>query len=59
MQVKSNGIAINCRIDGPEGAPWLMWSNSLATNLDAWAQQAREFKSTFRILRYDQPMRSG
>ena len=54
MQVKSNGIAINCRIDGPEGAPWLIWSNSLATNLDAWEQQASEFKSTFRILRYDQ-----
>ncbi len=54
MQVKANGIAINCRLDGPEGAPWLIWSNSLATNLDSWEDQAREFKSAFRVLRYDQ-----
>src|SRR5437868_14567017 len=54
MQVKSNGIAINCRIDGPEGAPWLIWSNSLATNLDSWEEQAGEFKFAFRVLRYDQ-----
>ena len=54
MQVKSNGIAINCRIDGSEGAPWLIWSNSLATDLDAWERQVQEFKSEFRVLRYDQ-----
>jgi 3-oxoadipate enol-lactonase len=54
MQVKSNGIAINCRVEGPEAAPWLIWSNSLATNLDAWEGQAREFRSTFHVLRYDQ-----
>ena len=54
MQVKANGIAINCRIDGREGVPWLVWSNSLATNLDSWEEQAQEFKSAFRVLRYDQ-----
>src|SRR6202048_5511402 len=54
MQVKSNGIAINCRIDGPEVAPVIIWRKSPATNLAAWEQQVSEFKSTFRILRYDQ-----
>ena len=48
MQVKANGIAINCRIDGPAGAPWLVWSNSIATNLNAWEDQAREFKESLR-----------
>ncbi|HEY7243794.1 MAG TPA: alpha/beta fold hydrolase [Xanthobacteraceae bacterium] len=59
MQVKANGIAINCRIDGPEGAPWLIWSNSLATNLESWEDQAREFKPAFRVLRYDQRGHGG
>jgi 3-oxoadipate enol-lactonase len=54
MQVKANGIAINCRIDGREGAPWLIFSNSLATNLSMWDEQAREFGNRFRVLRYDQ-----
>jgi 3-oxoadipate enol-lactonase len=54
MRVVTNGITINCVLEGPHGAPWLMWSNSLATNLAAWEDQAREFKSAFRVLRYDQ-----
>jgi 3-oxoadipate enol-lactonase len=54
MRVVTNGITINCVLEGPNGAPWLIWSNSLATNLAAWEDQAREFKSAFRVLRYDQ-----
>src|SRR5216684_4348771 len=54
MQVRANGISINYEIDGPPDAPWLIFSNSLATNLAAWEDQAREFKRTFRVLRYDQ-----
>jgi 3-oxoadipate enol-lactonase len=54
MQLKANGITINCQIDGPESAAWLIWSNSLATNLSAWDDQARELKSSYRVLRYDQ-----
>jgi 3-oxoadipate enol-lactonase len=54
MQVKANGITFNCRIDGPDGAPWLILSNSLATNLSMWDRQAEDFKDTFRVLRYDQ-----
>ena len=54
MKVKANGIAINYQVDGPEGAPWLVLSNSLATNLAMWEHQARELGGSFRVLRYDQ-----
>lgn len=53
MKVTANGIAFNCEIDGPEGAPWLTFSNSLATDLRMWDGQAEALKSDFRILRYD------
>jgi 3-oxoadipate enol-lactonase len=59
MQIKANGISFNCRIEGPEGAPWLMFSNSLATNLAMWEAQARELARTFRVLRYDQRGHGG
>ena len=32
MKVKANGITFNCETSGPESAPWLIFSNSLATN---------------------------
>src|SRR5262249_3938893 len=37
-----------------DGAPWLVLSNSLATNLTMWDEQARELGRAFRVLRYDQ-----
>jgi 3-oxoadipate enol-lactonase len=54
MKIKANGISINYQVDGPEGAPWLVLSNSLATNLTMWDDQARELGRGFRVLRYDQ-----
>ncbi len=54
MQIKANGIAINALVDGSEGAPWLVFSNSLATTLAMWDDQARELSRAFRVLRYDQ-----
>ena len=29
MQTTANGISINYQVDGPEGAPWLIFTNSL------------------------------
>ena len=52
MQTKANGISINYQIDGTSG-PWLVLSNSLATDLSMWDQQAKDFSSSFRVLRYD------
>ena len=54
MNVPANGITFNVQIDGPEGAPWLVFSNSLCTTLHMWDAQAEYFKSRFRVLRYDQ-----
>ena len=54
MKVPANGLTFNVEIDGPEGAPWLVFSNSLCTNLHMWDAQAEYFKSRFRVLRYDQ-----
>jgi 3-oxoadipate enol-lactonase len=59
MKVKANGIAINYRIDGPAGAPWLVFSNSLATSLAMWDEQAAALQDSFRVLRYDQRGHGG
>jgi 3-oxoadipate enol-lactonase len=54
MKTKANGITINYQVDGAEGAPWLVFSNSLATSLAMWDEQAAALKDSFRVLRYDQ-----
>jgi 3-oxoadipate enol-lactonase len=54
MKIKANGIGINYQIDGPERGPWLVFSNSLATSLSMWDDQAAALKDRFRVLRYDQ-----
>jgi 3-oxoadipate enol-lactonase len=54
MKIAANGISFNYRIEGPEAAPWLVFSNSLATNLSMWDEQADALRDRFRILRYDQ-----
>jgi 3-oxoadipate enol-lactonase len=54
MKVKANGITFNCRIEGKRGAPWVVFSNSLATNLAMWDDQVTALGDRFQILRYDQ-----
>lgn len=54
MHILANGISINYDIAGKEGAPWLMFSNSLATDFTMWDQQAKDLSDNFRVLRYDQ-----
>src|SRR5215510_12444740 len=54
MQTNANGISINYQVDGREGAPWLIFSNSLITNLTMWDDQVAALKDNYRILRYDQ-----
>src|SRR5262245_2688092 len=59
MRVKANGITFNCRIDGKRCAPWLVCSNSLATNLSMWDDQAAALADRFQTLRYDQRGHGG
>jgi len=54
MRIKANGININYQVDGAEGAPWLIFSNSLATDISMWDDQADDLKRSLRVLRYDQ-----
>ncbi len=53
MLIEANGIAINYQLDGPEDAPVLMFSNSLATSFAMWDRQVERLKDRYRILRYD------
>src|SRR5215813_5614514 len=59
MRINANGISFNYQIDGREGAPWLIFSNSLMTNLSMWDDQVAELKDSYRILRYDQRGHGG
>jgi 3-oxoadipate enol-lactonase len=54
MRVKVNGIAFHVEVEGPEGAPWVVFSNSLMTDLSMWDDQATALSKTYRVLRYDQ-----
>ncbi|MBT6361671.1 MAG: alpha/beta fold hydrolase [Rhodospirillaceae bacterium] len=53
VDVTANGIRFNVVIEGPEGAPWITFSNSHATDLTIWDQQAALLSDRFRVLRYD------
>ena len=59
MKIKANGINFNCQVDGREGAPWVVFSNSLMTNLSMWDEQAAALGNSFRVLRYDQRGHGG
>lgn len=48
-----NGTEIHYEQSGREGAPHLVFSNSLGTNLGMWDAQAAALAGEFRILRYD------
>jgi 3-oxoadipate enol-lactonase len=53
MQVKANGVSFNCRVEGVEGAPWVVLSHSLATELTMWDELAAALGARYRVLRYD------
>jgi 3-oxoadipate enol-lactonase len=47
-------VDLHHRIDGPDGAPWLVLSNSLGASLEMWERNVPELATRFRVLRYDQ-----
>jgi 3-oxoadipate enol-lactonase len=51
--IDADGCPIYCEVEGPEGAPVLMLSNSLGTNLHMWNGQVAPFTQHFRLVRYD------
>jgi 3-oxoadipate enol-lactonase len=51
--VSIRGQQLHVRLDGREDAPWLVFSNSLATDLHLWDAQIEAFANDWRIFRYD------
>lgn len=51
--VDADGAQIHCRIDGADGAPVLVLSNSLGTDLSMWDAQIAALARSFRVVRYD------
>ena len=41
--IDHDGIRFHCRLDGREGAPWMVLSNSLVTDLSVWDAQVAAF----------------
>jgi 3-oxoadipate enol-lactonase len=51
--IEASAGQIHYRLEGPPGAPLLLLSNSLGTNLEMWNLQTPRFIERFRVLRYD------
>ena len=51
--VDAQGARLSARIDGQQGKPWLLLSNSLAADLHMWDDQIDVLTPTHRVLRYD------
>lgn len=52
-QVDINGIKIDYRVDGREGAPYLTFVTGIANDHTMWDAQVQALGNNFRILRYD------
>jgi 3-oxoadipate enol-lactonase len=48
-----DGTRIRYRIDGPDDAPVLVLSNSIATTLEMWDVNVPDLAPAFRLVRYD------
>ena len=48
--IDADGTPINVHVEGKEGAPTLIFSNSLGTDLHMWDAQARHFSKNFRVV---------
>lgn len=51
--LKSGEARIHYVLEGQNGSPALVFSNSLGANYSMWDAQAHEFHKKFRVLRYD------
>ncbi len=53
MKAEANGIAIDYRIDGPEGAPWITFSTGISNDATMWDDHVAGLADRYRLLRYD------
>lgn len=52
--VEHDGLTFRCRLDGREDGPWVVFGNSMLTDVTIWDAQVEALQDRFRILRYDQ-----
>src|SRR6516225_5270951 len=52
-EINVDGCRIHAEVEGPERAPVLVLSNSLATTLHMWEPQVSAITQHFRLVRYD------
>lgn len=52
-------VSIRYAVDGRTGAPWIVFSNSICTDMSLWEGQAALLAADFRVLRYDQRGHGG
>lgn len=53
MKATVNGIETYYELHGKEGAPWLVFSHSLACTVRMWDGEIERYKDRYRILAYD------
>jgi 3-oxoadipate enol-lactonase len=53
VRVLANDLHVNCQLSGPERAPLLVLSHSLASSGIMWEQQMPALVAGYRVLRYD------
>ena len=51
--IEIGDVSLACRIDGDAGKPWLILSNSLATDHSMWSPQLDMLTRSHQVLRYD------
>lgn len=52
-RVNLDSHSLQTYVNGPEGAPWLILSNSLGASAQMWDPQIPALSKDFRVLRYD------
>jgi 3-oxoadipate enol-lactonase len=52
-EIDLEGCRLHYRLDGPDGAPVLLFSNSLGATLEMWRPQIPALAARLRTLRYD------
>ena len=53
MRILANDLHVNCQFSGPEQAPLVVLSHSLASSGIMWEQQVPALVDGYRVLRYD------
>lgn len=52
-KVQASDVALNYRIDGPDGAPWITFTTGMTNDLTMWDPHVEALSKTHRLLRFD------